>query len=137
MLNGVPVKFVISGKVKLGLGKGRYFMSIPGYKKQFIKKLDMDPYPGTLNLKLSKDNVNVMDSIRKKDGILIKGFKSKERTFGDVLCYSAELSGIKCALVMPKKTTHTAVAEIISSKMLRKELGLKDGSMVKVSVTAS
>jgi len=128
--------FSISGRVKIGLGRGAYFMGQKEYKAQFIKKLGIDPYHGTLNVKLSPANVLLLGKIRKRKGILVKGFRRDGKSFGDVLCYHADMSGIKCALVMPKKSTHTQVAEIISSQMLRAKLKLRDGSRVTVSVKA-
>ena len=44
---------IITGTLFSGLGEGAYYISLPGYKKQFISKLGFKPYPGTLNLKIS------------------------------------------------------------------------------------
>lgn len=126
----------LNGKVKTGLGEGRYYMRQIGYKKQFIKKLGINPYHGTLNLNLSKKNVRTLMAVKRRKGILIKGFKKGKKTFGDVLCYRAQVSGIKCGLVMPKLSKHFGVAEVISSVKLRTALKLKDGDSVKVSVRA-
>lgn len=122
------------GRVKTGLGEGRYYMRQPEYKKQFVSRIGINPYHGTLNLSLSKKNTGVLMSIKRRRGMLIKGFKKGRKTFGDVLCYRAEVSGVKCGLVLPKLSKHFAVAEIISSGMLRKTMKLKDGDRVKVYV---
>lgn len=128
-------EITLIGRVMTGLGEGKHFMSMDGYKKQFIEKLGIDPYYGTLNLKLSKVNVKKLQKIKKRVPIIISGFKMGDKDFGDVWCYNAEISGIRCALVIPVRSTHTDVAEIISSEVLRDALDLKDGSMVKVTVT--
>ena len=47
-------RVVLTGRVKSGLGEGRYYMSQKGYRAQFAKRLGIDPYPGTLNLRLSR-----------------------------------------------------------------------------------
>ncbi len=124
----------LSGTVVSGLGKGRYFMRQEGYRKQFIKKLGMDPYHGTLDLKISGENECVLDSIKRSRGIIISGFKEGNKEFGGARCYSAKISGIRCAIVVPKLSTHKYIAEIISSQRLRTVLGLKDGSRVRASV---
>jgi riboflavin kinase, archaea type len=126
----------IVGSVKFGLGRGKYFVSLPQYKRQFIKKLGINPYHGTLNLKLSKKNEKLVMKIKERKGILIRGFSKGEKKFGDVVCYMADIKGIKCALVMPKLSTHVAVAEIISTKMLRTALKLKEADKVKFTVKA-
>jgi riboflavin kinase len=124
----------IVGKVKTGLGEGRYYMRQPGYRMQFIKELGINPYHGTLNLGLSEKNVRALMAIKRKRGIMIRGFRKGKKTFGDVLCYRAEIEGIECGLVMPKLSKHFAVAEIISAGMLRRMLRLKNGERVKVLV---
>lgn len=126
-------KIVIIGNVRSGLGEGRFFMGQNGYRKQFIKKLGIDSYKGTLNLALNKTNSKKLAQLKRRKGILIKGFKKGDRTFGEVLCYKAEISGLRCALVMPKLSKHKRTAEVISSKRLRTALGLKDGSVVRVT----
>ena len=122
------------GSVTSGLGKGRYFMRQKCYRAQFLSKLRINPYYGTLNIKLSRLNAKHLHKIKRKSGITIKGFKKGGRKLGDVVCYRAELSGIKCALVVPKLSTHFDIAEIISAYKLRTKLKLKEGSIVKVSV---
>ncbi len=126
---------VISGRVIAGLGEGRYFVGQAKYRKQFIKKLDMNPYLGTLNLKLSATNARKLMRIRRKKGMLIKGFRKGKRNFGDVVCYGAETSDIRCALIVPKLSKHNGIAEIIADRMLRRTLALKNGSVVKISVS--
>ncbi len=124
----------LTGKVKTGLGEGKYYMNLKGYKTQFIRKLGIDPYIGTLNIRLSRPSLKKIEKIKRAKGILAKGFKMGKRNFGDVVCYKAQMSGIKCALVVPKLSVHTKVAEIISSERLRKALKLKEGSKAKVLV---
>ncbi len=125
---------VISGRVVAGLGEGRYFMGQKEYRKQFIKKLGIGPYRGTLNIKLSGKNAGRMMLIKKRKGITIKGFRRGKKRFGDVACYNAETSGVKCALIMPKLSRHADVAEVIAQKNLRRLLGLKERSLVRVAV---
>ncbi len=50
-------EFVIKGKVFSGLGEGKYYVSLQGYKKQFEEKLGFTPYPGTLNLRIPKEQM--------------------------------------------------------------------------------
>lgn len=43
----------LEGRVVSGMGEGAYYMSLEGYRKQFREKLGYEPFPGTLNIKLS------------------------------------------------------------------------------------
>ncbi|MDE1860762.1 MAG: CTP-dependent riboflavin kinase [Candidatus Micrarchaeota archaeon] len=125
----------LHGKVSSGLGEGKYFMRIEEYRRQFRKKLGIDPYFGTLNIRLLGIHADKMLELKNgRSATVIKGFKSGKSTFGDVLCYRTNLMGIDCALVMPVKSKHEAVAEIISSENLRKKLGLRDGSRVRLAI---
>jgi riboflavin kinase, archaea type len=127
----------ISGRVSSGLGEGSYFMSKKGYLDQMREKLSMDPYPGTFNVNVSRAGKSKVDMLKKSGGILIKGFKEGEKAFGDVIAFKAELSGMDCAVIFPKLSTHTDKIEIIAEKELRKELKLTDGDKVTITVFLS
>ncbi len=125
---------MISGRAVRGKGEGAHFVGLPGYRSQFISKLGIDPYLGTLNVKLSGVNLTRLLRIKSAGGIAVRGFRKGSATFGGVRCYMAEISGVRCALVIPERTTHTDTAEIISSERLWTRLGLSEGERVRVSV---
>ncbi|ADB58327.1 winged helix-turn-helix domain-containing protein/riboflavin kinase [Archaeoglobus profundus] len=128
-------EFVIKGKVFSGLGEGRYYVSLEGYKKQFEEKLGFTPYPGTLNLKIPKEQMFFRAKLDEMEGIKIEGFKTKERTFGDVKAFRCRVNGIEGAIVIPQRTHYPKdVIEIIAPVKLRDVLGLKDGDWVEVEV---
>jgi riboflavin kinase len=128
-------EFVIKGKVFSGLGEGRYYVSLEGYKRQFEEKLGFTPYPGTLNLKIPKEQMFFRAKLDEMDGIKIEGFKTKERTFGDVKAFRCRVDGIEGAIVIPQRTHYPKdVIEIIAPVKLRDVLGLKDGDWIEVEV---
>ncbi len=126
------------GYVTSGLGEGRYYMSIPEYRTQFIQKLGFDPYPGTLNVILKPEYVRNRLLLSKLPGIIIEGFEKNGRKFGSVKCFRAIINGrhdIPCALLIIEKTHHgPEVVELISSHKLRDVLNLKDGDEVVIDV---
>ncbi len=130
-------EFVIKGKVFSGLGEGKYYVSLEGYKKQFEEKLGFTPYPGTLNLRIPKEQMFFRAKLDEMDGIKIEGFKTKERTFGEVKAFKCRINGIDGAIVIPQRTHYPKnVIEIIAPVKLREVLGLKDGDWVEVEVIA-
>ncbi len=129
-------KLVISGRFRKGLGKGRYFLRQKGYKDQFVMKLGINPYHGTLNVNVSGASARKLAAVRRNKGILVRGFIKDGRSFGEVMCYKAEMCGVRCALVVPKRSKHKNVAEIISSKKLTKALGIRQGDLVSVTLWA-
>lgn len=126
---------VIKGKVIRGVGEGRYYVSLEGYRRQFIEKLDFDPYPGTLNLRIPKEQMYFRRRLDEEEGIKIEGFSTADRTFGEVKAFHCKIDGIDGAVVLPQRTHYPAdVLEVIAPVSLREKLGLKDGDIVEVEV---
>jgi riboflavin kinase len=132
-----PPSVTLEGTVFTGLGEGAYYISKDIYRKQFIEKLGFDPYPGTLNLKLTTDyDLKTRNELETYPAIEIEGFKNENRTFGLVKCYPAMIDNkAKGALVLALRSHYdTSVLEVIAPVCLRKQLNLKDGLKVKVEV---
>ncbi len=132
-----PPSITLEGTVFTGLGEGAYYISKEQYKKQFIEKLGFDPYPGTLNLKLTTDyDFKTRSELEAYPAIEVEGFKNEDRTFGPVKCYPAIVENkVRGALISALRSHYDAsVIEIIAPVFLRKHLKLKDGHKVKVEV---
>ena len=128
-------KIYIEGRVISGVGEGKYYVSLEGYRKQFIEKVGFDPYPGTLNLKIPKEQMYFRGLLDEEEGIHIEGFKTEDRTFGEVKAFKCRINGIKGAVVIPQRTHYSKdILEIISPVCLREKLNLKDGDKVVVEV---
>jgi len=137
MEKSYPPLVTLEGTVFTGLGEGAYYITKEHYRKQIVENLGFEPYPGTLNLKLSTDyDIKTRMELDAYPAIEIKGFKNEDRTFGLVKCYPAVIGGeVKGALVTALRSYYDAsVLEIIAPGYLRKALCLKDGNKVKVEV---
>jgi len=122
----------IKGIITSGQGKGAYFMSLPVYKTQFEKQLNFIPFPGTLNIEISEKESDIIHKIDEDKLEIIEG----KENFGDVLLIHATLNDkIDGAIVFPKKTTNEEnILEFITSKNLKKTIGIKDGDSVKITL---
>ncbi len=123
----------IEGIVTKGLGEGRYYLALDGYRKQMKEKLGFEPYPGTLNIEI-RDSWK-REHLLQLEPIVITGFKDKRRTYGDLFAYRCKLENQECALIVPLRTHHgPRTLEIVCPFNIRKKLGKKDGDRVKVVV---
>jgi riboflavin kinase len=132
-----PPSVTLEGTVFTGLGEGAYYIAKEHYRRQFIEKLGFDPYPGTLNIKLTTDyDIETRKEIEAYKAIEIQGFKNEDRTFGLVKCYPVMIENkIKGALIFALRSHYdVSVLEIIAPVCLRKHLNLKDGYKLKVEV---
>ncbi|MFQ5836221.1 MAG: DUF120 domain-containing protein [Candidatus Bathyarchaeia archaeon] len=132
-----PPSVTLEGILFTGLGEGAYYVTKEGYRKQFMEKLGFDPYPGTLNLKLTTEyDVKTRSELEAYPAIEIQGFKDESRTFGSVKCYPAIINNkVKGAVVYALRSHYNAsVLEIIAPVFLRGRLKLKDGNKVKVEI---
>lgn len=132
-----PPSITLEGVVFTGLGEGAYYTSKEEYRRQFIEKLGFDPYPGTLNLKLTTDyDVKTRSELEAYPAVEIEGFKSEDRSFGIVKCYPAIVGNKARGAIISALRTHydASVLEIIAPEPLRRTLRLKDGHKVKVQV---
>jgi len=127
-------KVRIEGEVLRGVGDGKYYLSMSGYRKQVREKLGFTPFPGTLN-------VRITDPGRKSDlvaapGIHLDGFLHDGRTLGTAKCFKCLVNGrTKAAVILPLRSHHGPdILEIIAPKSMRKILRLKDGSDVWIEV---
>lgn len=130
---------VFEGAVFSGMGEGAYYMSQPGYKRQFLAKLGFEPYPGTLNLRVRKEDQEDVRMLEASPFILIEGFTDGTRSFGPAKCYQGKIGNeVEIALILPVRTHYTGdVAELISTEYLRKKLDLRDGDIVKIKAFTS
>jgi len=130
-----PPTVTLEGTVFTGLGEGAYYIGKDTYRKQFVEKLGFEPYPGTLNLKLTSDyDIKTRTELEAYPAIEVAGFRNEDRTFGLVKCYPLLIENkIKGALITALRSHYdVSVLEIIAPVCLRKQLNLKDGNKVKV-----
>ncbi len=123
----------ISGAIETGIGEGKYYLSLDGYKKQMKEKLGFVPFPGTLNIKLANKEHWKKEQLLATEAIVINGFRSKERSYGDIYAYPCELEGNSCAVIVPLRTSHGPdIIEIVCGFDIRKRFKKKDGDIITV-----
>lgn len=129
--------YTIQGVLTSGIEEGRYYMEREGYRRQFIEKLGFDPYPGTLNLRLKReDDIRARRRLQTLEGITIEGFTQDHRTFGSAKCFKAKIEDVNGAVIIPKRTHHGFnTLEVIAPEKIRDKINAKDGDVVTVRVS--
>lgn len=125
---------VIKGRITEGLRESSYFTQLPWVRDQFISKLGIDPYPGTLNLDIiDAGDLEKCKEIKRRKGVEIV---PTEPGFCSAQCFHVLVCGkIKGALVIPEVPQYPeSKIEIISSEKIRDVLSLKVGDLVGVEV---
>ncbi|MDO8691303.1 MAG: HAD-IA family hydrolase [Dehalococcoidia bacterium] len=130
----MPNEITLTGRVVTGLGQGTAFTQLPWARAEFIQNLGVDPYPGTLNIKL-EDPVQLASwrGIWQQDGICIappssdfcaaRGFK---------VLVADRFAG---AIVFPLVSGYPDdTIEIIAPVHLKRSLGIDNGAVISVKV---
>jgi HAD superfamily hydrolase (TIGR01509 family) len=127
-----PLRLV--GCVVTGVGAGASFTQLSWARQQFIDKLGLDPYPGTLNLLIdtSTDHAS-WASLKARPGYPINPPDSQ---WCQARCYPVRIDDhLPGAIVLPDVPSYPpAQVEIIAALSLRAELALKDGDQLRLAV---
>lgn len=125
---------VFRGRVFSGLGRGAYYVGLPGFRRRFEELLGYVPYPGTLNLRLnSRGEVKQRARLRETSGMSIAPFVHGGRRLSAVKCFGGGMCGVGVALTIPEITDYDdSVVEVIAPVRLRDALGLSDGQAVSL-----
>lgn len=132
-----PPSITLEGTVFTGLGEGAYYISKEKYRKQFIEKLGFDPYPGTLNLRLTTDyDVKARNELEAYPSCGNRRLhKRRSNLWISKMLSSDHREQGKRRFDLDLRSHYDAsVLEIIAPVPLRKHLNLKDGRKVKVEV---
>lgn len=126
----------LSGRLATGVGQGRHFTRLGWARTQFVDKLGIDPWPGTLNVVVvDPDAAAVWARLKRAAGTRIENPGSGPRDCG-ARCYRVLVEGcIAGAVVLPEVDGYPpAQVEVIAAVRLRRALGIEDGDPVRLVV---
>lgn len=123
----------MSGVIESGAGKGTYFTQVDWVVKQCQDKLNMTPYPGTLNVRIDETSVYQLgEFLRAADVELIPD----DPSFCAAHVKKVTVDGVPAALVLPSEEVRihdSRTIELIAAFSLKESLGLDDGDTVTIS----
>jgi CTP-dependent riboflavin kinase len=128
-----PMNIILYGKIVSGLGEGKVFTELPWAKEQFINKVGIDPYPGTLNLRL--ENPEALKNLQKLKICPGKTIVPDNPTFCKGVCYQIMVQGsIPGAIIIPLIPGYPDdKLEIISPYNLKERLRVEDGDEITIT----
>ena len=128
----------IEGRLQSGIGRGAQFLGLEWVQKELREKLDLAPFPGTLNLQVSPVARRAVYDQR-ESFLRITDPSAPEHSNSECSGYVQRVtlqgggrSYRSAYLILPELTMYKDVLEIIAADNLREELNLKDGDRVQV-----
>ncbi len=123
----------IKGKVFTGMGVAREYLELQPYQDKIEKETGFRPFPGTLNINSSKEEVQKV--LQNAEASRIKSFKYRGTEYSGIDIYDAEIKGLKAAVIRMDITDYgPEIIEVIAEHNLREELGLEDGDEIKIFI---
>ena len=122
------------GRLATGIGQGEHFTRLDWARAQFIGRLGIDPYPGTVNMIVDDPNsMPVWVRIKRTPGIRIDNPGDGPHDC-DARSYPVTVAGsIEGAIVVPEVDNYpSAQVEIIAYISVRAALGIEDGDPVQI-----
>jgi len=122
-------RLIFNGVVTSGQGNGKKYLDLPWVKSQILEKLGYIAYLGTLNIRITKEDMHQRKKLEEKKAIQI--YPAEGYCFGAV--FKATINSVDCAIIIPQVKGYPAdMLEIIAPIYLREALKLKDGDCVVV-----
>jgi CTP-dependent riboflavin kinase len=130
-------ELTLTGKIVSGVKQGAFFTRLDWFQLQCRDKLGFMPYAGTLNLKISTDDVPVVAALEHETEI---EFIPPDSAFCSGKAYPVLIEGILAAIVFPAlevRIHDKNIIEIISDKRLKDVLKVDDGDSVELKISRS
>ena len=126
--------WIIAGKVVSGAGEGANFTQINWVQEQCNERLGFKPYPGTLNLEISREYIPIIESLNREEGVELI---SPDPKFCNAKAFAVSLGDISGAIIMPdeKVRIHAEnIIEIIAPLNIKASLNIGDGDFISVAI---
>ena len=122
------------GRLATGIGQGEHFTQLDWARAQFIDRLGIDPYPGTVNMIVDDPNsIPLWVRINRSPGIRIVNPGDGPHDC-DARCYPVTVAGsIEGAIVVPEVDNYPSTqVEIIAEISVRAALRIEDGDPLEI-----
>jgi CTP-dependent riboflavin kinase len=126
----------LTGDVTAGIGQGQHFTQLCWARAQFIDRLGIEPFPGTLNLIVHHPlSISIWNRLKDTPGIRIENPNNGPHDC-DARCYLVSINGqIDAAIVYPEVSGYPPEQiEIIAAIGIRDTLDIADGDSLSLEI---
>ena len=129
----------MKGKIVTGTGRGAKFIALPIYFQIFKEELLENPFCGTLNLKLAKEDRPAVNAIF-EHGKTYLDLEFEGKKMGDIIVIRLKIGdngrSVNCVGVRPKLTSHDqSILEVVARDNIRELWGVKDGDEIEIMLS--
>ncbi len=124
------------GRLATGRGRGKHFTQLDWAREQFLAKLGIDPFPGTINLIVDNpESIKVWNRLKDTPGVRIDNPNDGPHDC-DARCYPVSIDGqIDAAIALPEVAGYSpAKIEIIAAREIRDALGIDEGDSIRLVI---
>ena len=126
----------LHGQLITGIGQGKRFTRLEWARQQFMDKLGIDPFPGTINLVIGdSESMKVWNRLKGTLGVRIDNPNDGPHDC-DARCYPVSIEGqIDGAIVLPEVAGYSPLQiEVIAAKRVCDVLGIEDGDSLTLDL---
>ena len=124
------------GRLATGIGMGTSFTQLPWAKEQFVERVGVDPFPGTINVIIDDpESMPAWVRLKQTAGIRLENPNDGPHDC-DAKCWRVSIDGkIDGAIVFPVVPDYpNAQVEVIAPVGVRDALGIEDGDAVTLTI---
>ncbi len=122
----------VTGKIVSGVGQGAFFTRLDGFQEQCREKLGFQPYPGTLNVEISKDKIPEIEVLENEEGL---EFIPPDAAYCSGRAFPVSIADVHGAIIIPAAEVRVHgknIVEVIAPINLKEKLGVADGDPISL-----
>ena len=126
----------LHGQLTTGIGQGKPFTRLDWAREQFMNKLGIDPFLGTINLIVDdSESKKVWSRLKSTPGVRIDNPNDGPHDC-DARCYPVSIEGqVDGAIVLPEVEGYSPLQiEVIAAKGVREVLRIEDGDSLRLQI---
>ena len=130
--SGMGDRHELRGKIISGVQKAAQFTQLDWVREQCMEKLGFIPFPGTVNLEITEEDISTLKALRKEAGIRLI---PPDPQFCESKAFPIVMGHIQGALIIPEENVRVhgpTVIEIMAPVKVKDALGVDEGDYLSL-----